>query len=210
MANDDSAVWGGQIRLGRSPASGELLVGNSNGGFKLTTESVEVQNLLNSIGTTQGAVLHRNATSWVAIAPPVFNVTLSANQTITSGVYTKINFDTVIFDPEGYFDTVNYQYEPLVAGYYQINAIVEADGTNLSNTWGGINKNGSEYAETNWASGAIGAVNLVASTIVYLNGSTDYIDFYVKGTTTSGDITIYGGSGTESYCRLTGSLIRFD
>lgn len=36
MSDDKVTVWNGQLKLGRSPAAGELLVGNS-GDFKLTT-----------------------------------------------------------------------------------------------------------------------------------------------------------------------------
>lgn len=37
MVDDVAAVWGGQIRLGRQPANTEVLVGNTTGGFALTT-----------------------------------------------------------------------------------------------------------------------------------------------------------------------------
>lgn len=72
MADDIAAVWGGQIRLGRSPALNELLVGNSGGGFTLTPSSTVapgIQTLLDGISNTQGSVLYRGASAWSALAP---------------------------------------------------------------------------------------------------------------------------------------------
>lgn len=82
MANDIATVWGGQIKLGRDPANNELLLGDTNGNFVLTPSSsiiptVDIQALLNSISSTQGAILYRNATSWVALNPGTAGYVLS-------------------------------------------------------------------------------------------------------------------------------------
>lgn len=84
MANDDATVWGGQIRLGRKPENNELLVGNADGGFALTPSSsviptVDIQTLLDGISNTQGSILYRDASDWVALPPADSGYVLQTN-----------------------------------------------------------------------------------------------------------------------------------
>jgi hypothetical protein len=85
MVDDVAAVWGGQIRLGRQPANTELLVGNATGGFNLTPygsiipPAANIQTLLDGISNTQGSILYRSASAWVALAPGTSGNVLSTN-----------------------------------------------------------------------------------------------------------------------------------
>lgn len=82
MANDTATVWGGQIRLGRNPASNELLVGDSSGNFALTAASAispSIQTQLDSISNVQGSILYRGAAAWAALAPGTAGRFLTTN-----------------------------------------------------------------------------------------------------------------------------------
>jgi len=41
---------------------------------------------------------------------------------ITTNTWTKVPFNTEVYDTANCFDTTNYRFTPSVAGYYQINA----------------------------------------------------------------------------------------
>ena len=131
---------------------------------------------------------------------PAFSAYCSAaNQTVSSTVWTKAQINTEEFDTASCFDsTTNYRFTPNIAGYYQINFTAGLLATSSMVTCaGGIYKNGSifKYAGIN-ASLIANATNLVSvSQLIYLNGSTDYIEFYgyVNGT---GTLSI---NGSQTY-----------
>jgi len=74
MANDKVAIWNQTLKLGRSPAANELLLGN---GVDFTLSSLSTT--LDSISSTQGSILYRNATTWVALGPGTSGQFLSTN-----------------------------------------------------------------------------------------------------------------------------------
>ena len=50
---------------------------------------------------------------------PAFEATMSANQGLTSGATTKVEFDTETFDTDGMYDhSTNYRFTPTVVGKY--------------------------------------------------------------------------------------------
>ena len=85
MADDVATVWSGQLRLGRNPASNEILLGDANGNFSLVASSTiipapaSIQTLLDGISTTQGAILYRSASAWVALNPGISGYVLSTS-----------------------------------------------------------------------------------------------------------------------------------
>jgi len=130
-----------------------------------------------------------------------FRAYRSASYAFTNGAYTKVNLDAESFDSDGYFDsTTNYRFTPLVAGYYYFAWMVHAqDATTGVATQ--LRVNGTSVAEGSYA--AINTVNTrgVGSEMVYLNGSTDYVELYAF---MSGTVTLVGGA-TET--RLIGYLV---
>ena len=131
---------------------------------------------------------------------PAFSATSSANTSASSGVLTKLVLDTEQFDTNSNFDnTTNYRFTPTVAGYYQINGIVitpsNADSTTIV-----IYKNGSNYVSTVAFHATIGVTNRYnISVLLYLNGSTDYIELYAAQ---------YGGTVLVAGATMNGSLVR--
>jgi hypothetical protein len=75
MANDLVTVWGGVPRIGRAPASNELLIGNGSG-FTLQTVAITLDNIL---GSTQGSIAYRSATQWTQLTPSTSGFLLQTN-----------------------------------------------------------------------------------------------------------------------------------
>jgi hypothetical protein len=132
---------------------------------------------------------------------PAFSVSKSANQSITSGTWTKVTFDTEIFDTNNNFASSTFT--PTVAGYYQINGTTDiypsASGNRAAIR---IYKNGSAFGYGNdiQISGQV-EMGIVVSSLIYMNGTTDYLELYALMTATSPVIQSFG-----TY--FTGCLLR--
>lgn len=109
-------------------------------------------------------------------AAPAFSAYQSSAQTLSTATVTKIQLQTEEFDTNNNFDNAsNYRFTPTVAGYYQINAqITVSVSASLIITY--IYKNGSSYKQANSSTSSLSSNSI--STVVYLNGSTDYIELY--------------------------------
>jgi hypothetical protein len=109
---------------------------------------------------------------------PAFSAYANNAQSIANGTFTKLQVDTELFDTASCFDsTTNYRFTPNVAGYYQVTAAWYA-ATSSGSVYSTIYKNGSAYQSTGNTFVALGQI-LGVNSLVYLNGSTDYIEFYV-------------------------------
>lgn len=119
------------------------------------------------------------AFGWTTV--PAFRAVRSSNQTVTTGVTTKLQVNTETFDTNNYYDNAtNYRFTPLVAGYYQvicganfIDAGATAQGAALY-----LYKNG---ASVRYVSNPLydnGNCGLLLTDIVNFNGSTDYIEMF--------------------------------
>jgi len=151
-----------------------------------------------ALGTPSALVL-TNATglpqaglaSGVAGNGPAFSAYSNANQSITAGVTTKVALQVEVFDTANAFDsTTNYRFTPQVAGYYQVNAQAYLAATSgIQYTQAKIYKNGSLYQQGQFYYVSTGTSDTIGciSTIVSLNGSTDYLEFY---TVSSGGTSI--------------------
>lgn len=162
-----------------------------------------------TVDSTNG-ITFPNATLQTVAAQtgPAFYVYLSANQTgVSSGVATKVQLNTKLFDTNNNFDaTTNYRFTPTIAGYYQINYGVNASGTGMTYSITELYKNGSLYQYGNFTPTSIAETMSTGSTLVYMNGSTDYIELYFQTNTSSGTATITGVSSYRTF--LSGSLAR--
>jgi hypothetical protein len=133
------------------------------------------------------------ATAGVPVNGPAFSAVNTGGQFFSNGTATKIQFGTEEFDTAGAFDsTTNYRFQPLVAGYYQFTG-----GTGCSSS---VNmflcffKNGSEFKRGQAASSA---GQVLASALIYCNGSTDYVELYLynfQGSTISN-----AGGASQNY-----------
>lgn len=105
-----------------------------------------------------------------------FSVYPSGAQSVANTTATKIQLGTKEFDTLGHFDITNHRFQPTIAGYYQINGGI--GWTNVSAlVLASIYKNGSEY-KRGTQSGTGSFFGATVSTVVYLNGSTDYVELW--------------------------------
>jgi hypothetical protein len=105
-------------------------------------------------------------------------------QSITTNTWTKINFQSEEFDTNNNF--ASSRFTPTVAGYYQLGSVINC---NFGSTQALVSlyKNGSEFLRginINSATAGGGCFGLM-----YLNGSTDYVELYAFITATGPIIT---------------------
>jgi hypothetical protein len=183
--------------------SSVVIAGNTSGTITLDAPNVAGTTVL-TLPTANGTVL-TTATPFSNGQGPAFYVYRTADQSGTIFGATKIQFNTELFDTANCFDsTTNYRFTPNVAGYYQINGLA---GYVLNSTQifylvlyknGGIYTRGSQIQfNTN------GSLSLY-SNLVYLNGTTDYIEMYIYNQ--SGSTQTLAGNGEISY--FSGFLAR--
>jgi len=139
-------------------------------------------------------------TQLAGLGGPAFSV-YNASDMAGAGTSQKVVLDTEVFDTDNYFDNEasagnGYRFKPLVAGYYQINAQItyKSPGSN-GMMKASIYKNGSAYSTTQFLSND-NANSLNCSTVVSLNGSTDYIELFVEHTQSSRNTTTGGATLT--------------
>lgn len=119
----------------------------------------------------------------IAVNGPAFSATtvVGTSQPLVAGSYTKIQFRNEEFDTADAFDNVNsFAFKPMVAGYYQVTANVRTGSPNIGDWQVMIYRNGVAYksgSEIFLASGANYQSHV--SVLVYLNGSTDYVEAFV-------------------------------
>ena len=159
-----------------------LTIGNTTvglGNTVTTLGNVTLNNVTINSGLLSTATIPTaNGTVMLSGNMPAFSAYMSAAQTISNATATKITFNTKTFDTATAYDaTTNYRFTPLVAGYYQVNAALGTPLSATGTTSVYIYKNGSRYATGATNNSAGGNIATVAS-IVYLNGSTDYIECY--------------------------------
>jgi hypothetical protein len=107
--------------------------------------------------------------------PVVFSAYPNVTQSILASSYTKILFQATEVNINSYYNSATSQFLPLVAGYYQVNAAVAFAGAS-SEGYIQIRKNGSSIKNGTDVGGT--SYNTIVSAIVYLNGSTDYLEIY--------------------------------
>ena len=157
---------------------------------------------------TNGYVLSADSTASTGLAyvpnsGPAFLVSRAGNQTTTQNTYTKIQWNAEKYDTANCFDTTtNYRFTPNLAGYYQINATVTAT-TLAGESYSAIFKNGSEFIQ--FARRQPQGIAASGSVIVYMNGSTDYLEVYFYGTANPTGVE---GVNSESGCLFSGTWIR--
>ena len=132
------------------------------------------------------------ATGFGGANTPAFYSYKNANQTITSGTITKITFETEQFDVGSGYDSNKFQ--PQTAGKYYIETgltmqagtseMIESriyiykNGSNYSYAYGAHQNNYSNYEARTWSS------------IIEMNGSSDYVEIYCRCTDNSGNPSV--------------------
>lgn len=137
---------------------------------------------------------------------PAFSVYQGTTQTLSPNIYTKVALNTERFDTNSNFDsTTNYRFTPTVAGYYQINyGLYGTTTSSMTNFVGALYKNGAVY-EYGHINNLSSNQQYVSASLVYMNGSTDYLELYilVNGT---GTLSATAAAGSTNF--MSGVLVR--
>jgi len=137
---------------------------------------------------------------------PIFEVTLTSNQAISNATETKVAFNSVITDTHSYWDSSNYRYKPQITGWYQFNVALKYGSNITDQTITYIYKNGSMYRRGGqqgvWSNDPTTAFGC----LVYLNGTTDYVEIYGYKSSSSGSMQFNGGSNFLTW--MNGFLVR--
>ena len=176
-----------------------VISGDTSGVVNLTVPAVA--------GSSTATLPAATGTVMVSGNMPAFSAYQSTLQSISTGTATKLQFQTKEYDTNSYFDaSTNYRFTPLIAGYYYISASVGWSGGLTNETYISIYKNGSEYKRLqdigSTTGGGIGSFS--GGSLVYFNGSTDYVEIYAAQYTGGSKNT--GASSTNTW--INGSLMR--
>lgn len=163
------------VKINADTTNGAVITSDTSG-------EIELQAGGTKIATVKSTGLEMASGKNLVTTAPAFSAYVSSNQTIATSTFTIMPLDTVNFDTTSDFDNVtNYRYTPSVEGYYLVKCTGtiqnHADGTITLVT---IDKNGAEVQRgTQSATGSINASISIATALVYMNGTTDYLSFDV-------------------------------
>lgn len=175
-----------------------IKLNSSGGGSVSLQEPVTSSNLTLSLPARTGNV---------AVDGPAFSAYQSSTQAIANNTWTKYTPQTEEFDTANCFDNAsNYRFQPNVAGYYQLTGNVSFNSVN-GEVLCGIYKNGTavKYG-SDFSTTAIWMCQVMA--VVYLNGSTDYVELYVFQSTGASRNTFIDGSVPAARGYFQGFLVR--
>jgi hypothetical protein len=187
--------------------------------YDTTTGILKIRNAANNAWVTfaAGAIQDASITQAklganVASNGPAFSIYLGTNQSVSNSTYTKVQFNTEEFDTAGAFNNTGstvgtapaYSFNPQVAGYYQIDWKVAVGTSSITAVAGNLYKNGANYkAGSGFGSPTFTFASSTGSAVVYMNGSTDYLEVYGYVTATT---PLFFGSTIDTY--FAGVLVR--
>lgn len=158
-----------------------------------------------SVTTTK--ILNANVTQAkfatnVAGNGPAFSATLTSAFSIGAGTFTKIPLATKEFDTNNNYDSAtNYRFTPTVAGYYQFTGSSLLQNSVSTELALSLFKNGASFRYLGNTI-APNAREVAGTTLVYMNGSTDYVELYLYSSV-AGPLN---ASGIYTY--FQGALVR--
>lgn len=204
---DYTASNGTSVVLTNACSSGDLVVVESFYVSSVLNAIPATANAVNNLYISDGAITQSKLATGVVGNGPAFYAQASGSITIGNSAITKVTFNSEIFDTASCYDpTTNYRFTPNVAGYYQINALVQLYSAPSTSgvMYSLLYKNGSAYV----AGPVIPLVNgnesgSAISSLVYLNGTTDYVEVYARQNS-SGNLTL----DTGIWAQFSGFLAR--
>ena len=202
---DYTATNGTTVVLANAASSGDLIETISFFVSSVLNAIPAVANAVTTSYINDGAVTQAKLGAGVAGNGPAFSAYRGgSNQSITASTNTKVQLNTEEFDTANAFDsTTNYRFTPQVAGYYQITGQIEVDGTGITRSFSAIYKNGSLSKIGNDGI-YTSSYRSVVNGLIYLNGSTDYLELYGWANGTSP--VFYNDLGRGTY--FSGVLVR--
>tara|TARA_R110002020_G_scaffold199142_1_gene400555 strand:- start:246 stop:959 length:714 start_codon:yes stop_codon:yes gene_type:complete len=135
---------------------------------------------------------------------PAFQAKLSANQNPTDLTWTVVGCNTEVFDTDGCYDNTTYRFTPTTAGKYYVYWALTADISvvpSLKTLNTAIGKNGTRQDYTYLTNNDNNWINMTyaGSTVIDMDGSSDYIDLWGYIDVSSGNSYFYAGSYFGAY-----------
>lgn len=163
-----------------------VISGDTSGAITLSAPAVAGTNTVTLPAATGTVMISGNM--------PAFSASLSSSQTISNNTDTVVLYDSEAFDTANAYTPATGRFLPLVAGYYQINVNSSLSGSAITLASSAIRKNGIivNYVGTSAFAFNSTPYRLSGSSIVYLNGSTDYIDTTAYISATTGNNVVAG------------------
>ena len=178
--------------------SSVVISGDTSGAITLSAPAVAGTNTITLPAATGTVMVSGNQ--------PAFSAYLTTAQTgVSVSTWTKCNLDTEEFDTNNNF--ASSRFTPTIAGYYQVNGAVDvsASGTDPVYFQIAIYKNGTAY-KTTYLYHTVTTLrgNSNVSSVIYMNGSTDYLEMYGYGSGSTG--TLFNSGISNTY--FNGCMIR--
>lgn len=163
------------INASNTGFGGIVSTGDSSGSLALQAGGTTIATVSSTGVAVTGNV---TATGNMLSNGPTFSAYPSGVQSIPNATWTKLAFQVEEWDTANCFDsTTNYRFTPNVAGYYQLNGSVQWSGATFTGENGlQFYKNGTGWKATTDLNSA--AYGIAGSCLVYLNGTTDYVELY--------------------------------
>jgi len=128
----------------------------------------------------------------------------NAAQSIGGTTSEKILIDTISFDTEGVVDIANSRIIPNLAGYYQVSGNARFTIPYGEHFFCSIFKNGERVsAGAYFRSGSSGQGISNVSDLVYMNGTTDYLELYIWNSYSSA-LPLAVGRSFQNYISIVG------
>jgi hypothetical protein len=148
-------------------------------------------------------------TGTMAMDGPAFSAYANATQSFTTGAQTKVAINAELFDTNSNFDsTTNYRFTPTVEGYYQVNGTARLAGASATQMVVSIYKNGALYTRGTdlvFSTSSMATLNCTVSEVIYMNGTTDYLELYGSASATSPSLNFASAQITS---RFSAALVR--
>ena len=190
QGSSNAPSWN-QVNLANG-VTGSLPVANGGTGLATTTAYGVLTGGTTSTGNLQSVavgIAGAQLTSNGAGAMPsmkggntAFRAFANSIQSVANNTATKVQFGSEVFDTGNFYDsTTNYRFLPTIQGYYSITSNFIFDTA----TWSGtlitfsIYKNGAAHSQAFYTSPASGYMGVFIGDLVYLNGSSDYVEIYI-------------------------------
>jgi hypothetical protein len=145
-----------------------IILQSSGGGSVTIQEPTTASNLTATLPAATGTVM-------VSGNMPAFSAYSASSQTVTANTWTKVVCGTELFDTNSNFASSTFT--PTVAGYYQVSAGIQFNGTTITRVFAGIYKNGS-IAQYFFDINVATVYRASGSCLIYMNGTTDYLEWY--------------------------------
>jgi hypothetical protein len=147
-----------------------VISGDTSGAITLAAPAVA--------GTNTATLPAAAGTVMVSGNMPTFSYYQSVAQTLSTSTWTKITFTTSEWDTTGGMYASS-RFTPTIAGYYQITGAF-TNAASSAQVGLALYKNGSNYKRLFNTFGGGSVSTAVGTSLVYLNGSTDYVEIYAN------------------------------